>query len=140
MADRTIWTTAAPTIGPGNARKSHTIGGQFALVAADTALNKTVSLFKAPKGFTVTNVKAYITDMDSGGSPALVFSVGDADTAGRIISTSTSAQAGGSPTIADSTILAYKYTAETEIVYKTTTAAATGADGTLTLLMSGYFE
>jgi len=140
MADRNIWTSATPVIGPGNARKGHMIGGVFSLVTGDLALNKTVSLFKAPKGFTVTNVKAYATDMDTGGSPALVFSVGDADTAARIISVSTSAQAGGEPTIALSTILGYQFAAETEIVFKCTTAAATAAAGTLTIFMSGYFD
>ena len=139
MADRNIWTSATPVIGPGNARKGHMIGGVFSLVTGDLALNKTVSLFKAPKGFTVTNVKAYATDMDTG-SPALVFSVGDADTSGRIVSLSTSAQAGGEPTVALSTILGYQYTAETEIVFKCTTAAATAAAGTLTIFMSGYFD
>lgn len=138
MADRTIWSAAIPTPGPGNVRKAYVFGDAFAIATGDLALNKTVGLFKVPKGFVVTGVKAYVTDMDTNGSPAVVFSVGDAGSASRVIATSTSAQAGGSPTIADSTILGYQFTAETEILWTTTTASATAAAGTFTFYMTGY--
>ena len=129
---------AVPVIGPGNARKLYAVGDAIALVTGDLALNKTVSLFKVPKGFVVTQVIAYVTDMDTNGSPAVVFSIGDAGSASRIIATSTSAQAGGSPTIGVANIIGYQFTAETEIVWTTTTAAATAAAGTVTLFLIGY--
>lgn len=140
MADRTIWTTATPTVGKGNARNIKALGGALSIATGDLALNKTTSLFKVPANFTVVSVDAYVTDMDTGGSPALVFSIGDSGSAARIVSASTSAQAGGSPTIAVSTIIGYQYTAETEIILTCTTAAATAAAGTLTLYINGYIE
>jgi len=140
MADRTIWTAATPTVGRGNARNLKALGGAFAIATGDLALNKTTSLFKVPANFTVVSVDAYATDMDTGGSPALVFSVGDSGSASRVIATSTAAQAGGAPTIGVATIIGYQFTAETEILLTCTTAAATAAAGTLTLFLNGYID
>lgn len=140
MSDRTIWTTATPTVGKGFSRQIQAFGGSFSIATGDLSLNKTVSLFKVPANMTVTNVVGYVTDMDTNGAPALVFSIGDSGSASRVISSSSSAQAGGSPTINASAILGYQFTAETEIVWTTATASATAAAGTLVLHIHGYID
>ena len=139
MADRNAWTTATPTVGKGFSRQIQALGGAVSLVAGDLALNKTVSLFKVPANFTIVNASVYVTDMDTNGSPALVFSIGDATTAARIVSVSTAGQAGGAATIV-ATFPPYTYTAETEILWTTTTAAATAAAGTVTIFLTGYID
>ena len=139
MADRNAWTAATPTVGKGFARQLQAFGGQISLVTGDLALNKTVSLFKVPANFTIVNASVYVTDMDTDGSPALVFSIGDATTAARIVSVSTAGQAGGAATIVAG-LNGYQYTAETEILWTTTTAAATAAAGTVTIFLTGYID
>ena len=139
MADRNAWTTATPTVGKGFSRQIQALGGAVSLVAGDLALNKTVSLFKVPANFTIVNASVYVTDMDTDGSPALVFSIGDATTAARIVSVSTAGQAGGAATIVAG-LNGYRYTAETEILWTTTTASATAAAGTVTIFLTGYID
>ena len=139
MADRNAWTTATPTVGKGFARQLQAFGGQISLVTGDLALNKTVSLFKVPANFTIVSASVYVTDMDTDGSPALVFSVGDGTTAARIVSVSTAGQAGGAATIVAG-LPGYQYTAETEILWTTTTASATAAAGTVTIYLVGYLD
>lgn len=139
MADRTIWTTATPTVGKGFARQLQAYGGAISLVTGDLALNKTVSLFKVPANFTLVYASVYVTDMDTNGSPAVAFSIGDATAAGRIVSASNAAQAGGAATIVAG-LVPYQYTAETEILWTTTTASATAAAGTLNVLLIGYID
>lgn len=139
MADRNAWTTATPTVGKGFARQLQAFGGQISLVTGDLALNKTVSLFKVPANFVCTSASVYVTDMDTNGSPALVFSIGDATTAARIVSVSTAGQAGGAATVV-ATFPPYTYTDETEILWTTTTAAATAAAGTVTIFLTGYID
>ena len=139
MADRTAWTTATPTVGKGWSRQIQALGGAIPLVTGDLALNKTVSLFKVPANFTVVNASVFVTDMDTNGSPALVFSIGDANTAARIVSVSTAGQAGGSATIVAG-LNGFQFTAETEILWTTTTASATAAAGTVTIFIHGYID
>lgn len=139
MADRTAWTTATPTVGKGWSRQIQVLGGAIPLVTGDLALNKTVSLFKVPANFTVVNASVFVTDMDTDGSPALVFSIGDANTAARIVSVSTAGQDGGSATIVDG-LNGFQFTAETEILWTTTTASATAAAGTVTIFIHGYID
>ncbi len=139
MADRTAWTTATPVPGKGFARQVQAYGGAISLVTGDLALNKTVSLFKVPANFTIVSASVYVTDMDTDGSPALVFSVGDGTTAARIVSVSTAGQAGGAATIVAG-LPGYQYTAETEILWTTTTASATAAAGTVTVYLVGYLD
>jgi len=141
MADRNAYSATTPTLGAGEARKLHAIGGSVAIVTADLAINKTVALFKVPAGFTVVGHEGHVTDMDSNGSPALVFTIGDATDPDRLLTTSTAAQAGGAvAAMAPTTGLGYRFTEETEIVWTTTTAAATAAAGTVKYFVIGYFD
>lgn len=140
MADRTVWTVASPTPSKGFARQVQVFGGAIALVTGDLALNKTVSLFKVPNNFTVVRADIYVTDMDSNGTPAIAFSIGDAGSAARIVSASTAAQAGGAATTVV-TLPYYQFTGgETEILWTTTTAAATAVAGTVYISLFGYVD
>jgi hypothetical protein len=141
MADRQAYSTSnPPTTGYGEARTIKALGGATALVTGDLALNKTVALFRVPAGFTVTGLKVLATDMDTGGSPALVLAIGDSGDDDRLLTASNIGQAGTSnlSALVAATGLLYQYTAETEIVLKATTAAATAAAGTITVALEGY--
>lgn len=138
MADRIAYTQ--PQTGRGVARDMKCLGSDVALVAADLALNKTVGLFIVPAGFVLTSVSVVVPDLDSNGSPALVFAIGDASDDDRFITGATTGQAGGTNTTLASTGLNYEFTADTEIVWKSTTAAATGAAGTIKPRFFGYMR
>ena len=64
--------------------------GSPTLANGDTIVGPTV-----PAGTTVTSVLVDTDKLDGGGSPAIVFKVGDATTANRYINASTVGQAGG---------------------------------------------
>lgn len=129
---------------PGSSHKlaSIHIPVNVALTTAMLALNKTTRIAQFPKGFILTGLALIIPDMDSNGSPALVFSIGDATTAARIVSVSTAGQAGGRLTSSDIVIagLLDEYTAKTDILWKTTTASATAAAGTVKGVFTGYIK
>lgn len=139
MADRNAY-TQPQTGGQGFARTMKCLGSDIALVAADLALNKTVGLFVAPKGFVLTSLSVVVPDLDTNGSPALVFAIGDAADDDRFISAATTGQAGGTNTTLASTGLNYEFTDDTLIVWKSTTAAATGAAGTIKPRFFGYMK
>jgi len=139
MADRSAWTQ--PQVGKqGFARTMKCFGSDVALVAADLALNATVGLFKVPAGFVLTSLSVVVPDMDTNGAPALVFAIGDAGVADRFITGATTGQAGGTNTTLAATGLNYEFTDDTEIVWKSTTASATAAAGTIKPRFFGYMK
>lgn len=138
MADRQAYDTATPIVTAGHARQLVALGGAVSLATGDLALNATTGLFKVPNGFTVVDLLGKITDVDTNAAPALVFDIGDAGAAGRFLSGSTAGQAGGALGAIAVAGLNYTFTADTEIVFKATTAAATAAAGTLTVWLIGY--
>ena len=140
MADRKAYTQ--PQVGPqGFARTMKCFGSDVALVAGDLALNVTTGLFVIPKGFVLTSLSVVVPDLDTGGSPALTFAIGDAADDDRYIATgATTGQAGGTNTTLASTGLNYEFTADTEIVWKTAAAAATAAAGTIKPRFFGYMK
>jgi hypothetical protein len=113
-----------------------------ALTVGMLALNKVTRLTRLPKGFVLTGLSLIIPDMDTNGAPALVFSIGDAATPARLISVSTKAQAGGTLATADlvTAAMLFEFTANTDILWTTTTAAATAAAGTVKGILSGYVK
>ncbi len=136
MADRKAY--RQPQTGPqGFARTMKCLGSDIALVAADLALNATVGLFVVPKGFVLTSLSVVVPDLDTG-TPALVFAIGDAVDDDRFITGATTGQAGGTNTTLAASGLNYEFTEDTEIVWKTTTAAATAAAGTIKPRFFGY--
>ncbi len=139
MADRSAWNQ--PQVGgKGFARTMKCFGSDVALAAADLALNATVGLFKVPAGFVLTSLSVVVPDMDTNGAPALVFAIGDSGVADRFITGATTGQAGGTNTTLAATGLNYEFTDETEIVWKSTTAAATAAAGTIKPRFFGYMK
>lgn len=106
-----------------------------AIVEMTTAMidnaNDEVGLFRLPKGAVVTGVVAAATDMDTGGSPALAFDIGDDSDEDRLMAASTIGQAGTLSNSLARTGFLYKYTSDTLIKAYVQTAAATGAAGTL---------
>lgn len=138
MADRNAY-RQPQTGGQGFARTMKCIGSDVALVTGDLALNKTVGLFVVPKGFVLTSLSVVVPDLDTG-TPALVFAIGDAVDDDRFITGATTAQAGGTNTTLAASGLNYEFTEDTEIVWKTTTAAATAAAGTVKPRFFGYMK
>lgn len=140
MADRNAY--SQPQVGnQGFARTMKCLGADVALAAADLALNKTVGLFVVPRGFVLTGLSLVVPDLDSNGSPLVTFAIGDAADDDRFIATgATTGQAGGTNTTLAATGLNYEFTADTEIVWKTSAAAATAVAGTIQPRFFGYMK
>jgi hypothetical protein len=137
MADRNGITQ--PQKGPaGFAGNARLIGVQnFPILAADLALNNTIQLFVAPKGFIVMGHYCSVSDMDTNGTPTVTFSIGDATTAARFLSASSIAQTGGTNTSMVASAIGFQFTADTNVAWLTAAAAATAAAGTLTYYLLG---
>lgn len=142
MADFDLLPARTPTPGSSTKFGSIHIPINVALTAGMLALNKTTRIAQFPKGFVLVGIALIIPDMDTNGAPALVFSIGDVTTAARIISLSTTGQAGGTIATANLVTAAMldEYTAKTDILWKTTTAAATAAAGTVKGHFTGYIK
>lgn len=141
MADRQAYTTNNPPMTHyGHARDVKAYGGAIPLLTTDLALNRTVALFRVPLGFTVTGMSVATTDMDTGGSPALTFKIGDTGDDDRLLAASNIAQTGTNnyTGLVPTTGLLYQYTAETEILFTCSAAAATAAAGTITIVVFGF--
>lgn len=140
MADRAAYTQ--PQVGnQGFAGTMKRYGcSAVALATTDLDLDSTVALFKVPKGFVLTSLSMTVTDMDTNGAPALVIALGDSVDDDRFITGATTGQAGGTNTTLAAAGVRYEFTAETEIVFKATTAAATAAAGTITVDFFGYIK
>lgn len=140
MADRTAW--LQPQGGAtGFGRTMKCFGNDVALLTTDLAVSRTVGLFTVPAGFVLTSLSVVVPDLDTGGSPALTFAIGDTGDTDRYIATgATTGQAGGTNTTLASTGLNYEFTVETEIVWTTVVAAATAAAGTIKPRFFGYVK
>lgn len=126
--------------GQGFARTRKMFGRSVAISAADNVTGNTVGAFMVPKGFIQTGILAVATDMDSGGSPALALSVGDAGSGIRLLSSSTIGQGGTTTSTLATTGVLYEYTADTEILVTITTQSATAAAGSLGLYLDGFMK
>jgi hypothetical protein len=147
MANRNATSLTAPVGGIGWYRSIRSYGGSFAIVTGDLVTANTVTLFRVPKGFTVTGFRVDATDMDSNGSPAVTLSIGDAGSAGRFVAASTIAQAGGTVTgniaTTGSTLspgMFYKFTADTDILATFPAGSATAVAGTILVHLEGYID
>ncbi|HEY0964093.1 MAG TPA: hypothetical protein VGE69_17220 [Pseudomonadales bacterium] len=97
-----------------------------------TAASDTVIVGKLPKGHVVVDCIVDVDDLDSGGSPAVVFDVGVEDDTDAFIAASTAAQAGGiarmnnkaGPRLAASD-------SDREVILTITTPPATDQSGTI---------
>lgn len=105
----------------------------YTLTAA-LALNDKIEMVKIPKGATILDMTLTSSDVDSGGSPAIIFDVGDGDDTDRFIDGSTIGQAGGIQKPNVNTGMNYTYTADDTIDVLVQAGPATGAtSGTIKL-------
>lgn len=95
-----------------------------------------------PAGFRLTGAILEADDLDTDGSPALAFNVGDADDEDRIFAASDVGQAGTSATTTDVAVagLGYRFADKTLITGAVSTSAATGAAGDVRLYLIGYID
>lgn len=107
-------------------------------VTAALALNDVIDMFKVPVNARITGIALKASDLDTGGSPAIVLDVGDASDTDRLIDGATIGQSGGTSTaLVSSTGQFYQYTAETMISVLVQVAPATGAtSGTIELAVT----
>lgn len=109
------------------------------LSAAPTT-SDTINFGYAPKGFRVYGASLKASDMDTNGTPTLTIYVGDAGSATRIFAGTNIAQTGTYTDVPQSGIIDYQYTADTMIIGSASANAATGAAGTLVLILVGSFD
>ena len=140
MADYDYKATRQPKPGSTSYLGGVVLPASGTLATGALALNKTAALLMIPKGFVCTGIRFRIGDADSNGSPAVVFKLGDSGDDDRLVTANTSAQAGGEVTaMADAGFL-YEYTADTELLWTTSTAAATAQAAAFKLALSGYMK
>lgn len=115
---------SAYTAGP--AGNSYTAYSTYSLVAA-LAANDIIEMMRLPPRARVTGVALKVTDLDTGGSPAILLTVGDAGDTDRLVTSSNIGQAGGATSTLATTGLFWITTAETVISVYVPTGPATGA-------------
>lgn len=130
-----------PQVGlQGDARTNKTFGRRVTLAATDLVTGNIVEAFVVPAGFTVTEILAVASDMDSGA--ALTLSVGDAASGTRFLNASTVGQAGGIVTAfttpAGGTNVLFTYNTDTKILVTCTLQGAASVAGTLDLYLKGF--
>ncbi len=139
MGDRNVYPLNGPGRGDSGTRKVIGVRGATVLTT-DLALNRTIGLCVAPAGFVITGVTTIVSDLDTNGTPLVQFTVGIAGTPALIHAAATTAQAGGTNTTLAAAGLYFKFAQDTEIIWTTSTAAATAAAGTITFQLEGYME
>lgn len=128
---------------PGNtgwAKREIVIDTTTTIATGGLAAGKSNRVSRAPKGFVLTGYRIDVTDADTNGSPAITQKLGDAGDDDRIMAAATIGQAGGSSNTLASTGFLYEYTADTDILLTTGTAAATAAAQTVKLALFGYMK
>ena len=129
-----------PGLSFGEAGTVKATGRAITVTAGQLTLNALLDVCVVPAGFTVTGVQLRSTDIDTGGSPAVVLAVGDTGDDDRLVTGSTVGQAGTASNTLAATGVAYQYTSATTIQVKVTTAPATAAGGTITVLVFGVLD
>lgn len=108
---------------------------QTVTCAASPATTDTLNFFDLPPNARILGATLIASDMDTNGSPAITLNIGDAGSATRLFSGATVAQAGTSAVATAVTGLGYLTTAKTRITGTAGVNAATGAAGTVTLIV-----
>lgn len=137
MANSNQIETRAATAAPGMGGTVKAFRATIPLVAGDLTLNAVHGALDLPAGVEVLGGSIWATDMDTGGSPALAFHVGDAGDADRFFVASQVGRAGTASTDMAVTGYGFVTTAKTRINVTVSTAAATGAAGTLNITLLG---
>lgn len=103
-------------------------------ITAALALNDEIQMIKVAPGCRVLDVIVSTTDLDTGGSPAIVLDVGDGNDDDRYVADTTIGQAGGMTRLSAFAGHGYTYTAADTIDVSVSTAPQTGAtSGTVKL-------
>jgi hypothetical protein len=105
----------------------------YSIATTELELDDIVQMVKVPAGATVYDVILVSTDVDTNGSPAVKFDVGDGSDDDYYIAASTVGQAGGVARSAALTAKPKTYTVDDTIDLHVDTAAATAAAGTVSL-------
>lgn len=108
--------------------------------SAAPSTTDTLNFFDVPAGFRVVGGYLKSTDMDTNGSPTITLNIGDAGSANRLFAASTVAQTGTATQTLAAGGLDYLYTSKTRITGTANANAATGAAGTVTLVLYGRLE
>lgn len=137
MATSNQLTNRVATAAPGMGGSVKAFRATIALASGDLTLNAVHQALDLPAGFICTGGAIWATDMDTGGSPALAFHVGDAADADRFFVASNVGQAGTASTALAVTGYGAATTAKTRVIVTVSTAAATAAAGTLNLVLFG---
>lgn len=135
-------TLYSPAVGKGVQTRTslgtNTVIGKYELGAA-LAANDVIEMVKIPAGATIDEIILEATDLDTGGTPAIILDVGDGDDADRFIDGSVVGKTGGVDRLGAN--LGYKYTETDTIDVKVATGPATGAaTGTITLCVQYHME
>jgi hypothetical protein len=135
----TVTAYKQPQVGAqGFARTVKVLGDAIAITTAMNVTGNSVALFRAPRGFVVTGIYLALTDIDTGGSPTVLVTLGDSGSTNRFVTSSNIGQAGGSTTTLASTGLYYEFTDDTDVLLTFATQSATPAAGTATCYMTGF--
>jgi hypothetical protein len=122
--------------GVGDGSQEVVVFATYAVTAA-LVVNDVIEMIPVPAGAVITRVTLGATDLDTGGSPAIVLDVGDGTTTDRLIDGATVGQAGGSSSSLTSTAFGYTYASADTIDVKVQVAPETGAtSGTISLLVA----
>lgn len=135
----TAYSNVAPVAVHGQAAQVQTA---YALVTCTAApsTSDTLNFFYLPANARVLAAVLKASDMDTNGSPTITLNIGDSGSAARYFSASTSAQAG----TVDASMAAagrfFKTTAKTLVTGVAQANAATGAAGTVELMIEYVVE
>lgn len=116
-----------------------TVYNKITVATTDLALNAVMTFGYLPPNAMVTDVVMHTTDLDTGGSPALVFDVGTVANTDLLIDGTTIGQTGGTiraGNVAGAAITTADWaitTAPTALQILTQVAAATAATGTISI-------
>lgn len=128
-------------LSPSSSFVIHALEFSPAITATMVGSTHTIKVGKLPAHFTVTGLATLPGDLDTGASPALVFSLGVTDDTNAFLSASETAQAGGnSQALTTAGLLYATGEDEEEVLMTVTTQAATAAGGTAKFVFTGYFS
>lgn len=102
---------------------------------AAPSTSDTLQFFYMPANARIVGGYLSSTDMDTNGSPTITLNIGDSGSAARLFSASTVAQAGTTSQTFAAGALGYQYTSKTLVTGTAQANAATGAAGTVELVL-----
>lgn len=117
---------------------THTV--RFPVAVSTAATTDVIQFGYVPKYARIVDATLMSTDIDTGATPAVAIDVGDAADVDRLFAASTVGQTGAVARMTATTGFGYRYDDETLITGAFSTAAATAAAGTVTLILTYVVE